>query len=91
MKQRQYHYIVVFYKIEDKGAVEFNASTCLCSTNETNPAGIPTKGYLIRHAKEDAERRGGKYVDGSLYIGSITKLTKAQYEALMNDDETNEE
>lgn len=91
MKRIQYHYIVVFYKVENDGSVELNCSTYLCSTNETNPAGIPTKGYLIRHAKEDAERRGGKYVEDSMYISSITKLTKAQYEALMNDDETNEE
>ena len=89
-KKRQYHYIVVFYKTEIDNVLSWDASTYLCSQDETNPAGIPTMGYLIRHAKEDAKRRGGKYVDGSLYISNLMKLTKAQYENLMKKDETSE-
>lgn len=89
-KKRQYHYIVVFYKMEKDNVAEWDASTYLCSQDETNPAGIPTMGYLIRHAKEDCERRGGKYVDDSLYISNLMKLTKAQYENLVNRDETSE-
>ena len=91
MAKRQYYYIVVFYKVEKDNTVEWNASTYLCSTNETNPAGIPTMGYLIRHAKDDAERHGGKYVDESLYISNLMKLTKAQFDNLSNKDESNKE
>ena len=91
MAKRQYHYIVVFYKVEKDNTFEWNASTYLCSTNDTNPAGIPTMGYLIRHAKDDAERQGGKYVEDSLYISNLMKLTKAQFDNLTNNDETNEE
>ena len=92
-KKRQYYYLVVFYKVE-KGTpavTEWNVSTYLCNTNENNPAGIPTMGYLIRHAKADAERNGGKYVHDSLYIQCMIKLTKTQYEYLMDREETDEE
>lgn len=90
-KKRQYYYIVVFYKVAKAETVEWNASTYLCSTNETNPAGIPTNGYLIQHAKADAERHGGVYVENTLYISSMMKLTKAQYDALMDEEEPKEE
>jgi len=91
-KKRQYHYLVVFYKIEKEGkTAEWNCSTVLCSTNETNPAGIPTRGYLIKRAKEDAIKQGGKYIDDTLYINNMIKLTKEQYDNLLNDNETNEE
>ena len=91
--KRQYYYLVVFYKVE-KGTpttMEWNASTYLCSTNETNPAGIPTMGYLISNAKKSAQKEGAKYVDDSLYISNMMKLTKAQYDNLMDREETDKE
>ena len=90
-KKRQYHYIVTLYKVEkNDGGVEYECSTFLCSTNETCPAGIPTMGYMVRRAKLNAELHGNKYVDGSLYISSLIKLTKAQYDALMDKKEVDE-
>ena len=91
MTKRKYYYIVVFYKVEKENTIEWNASTYLCCTGETNLAGIPTMGYLIRHAKDDAERHNGKYIEDSLYISNLMKITKSQYENLMNRDETNKE
>lgn len=88
MKRRQYYYVVVFYKVEKDGtALEWNASTYLCKTDETNPAGIPTMGYLISQARKAAKKEGAKYVEDTLYISNMMKLTKAQYDNLMNKDE----
>lgn len=88
--KRQYHYLVVFYKVEVDGKTEWNSASYLCSTCETNPSGIPTKGYMINRAKKDAERQGGKYIDGSLYLSSMMKLTKAQYDAMLDEEEIDE-
>ena len=82
--------MVVFYKEEKDNNVEWNVSTFLCSQDETNPAGIPTMGYLINSVKRSAEKHGGKYVEDTLYIQCLMKLTKAQYENLVNRDETSE-
>lgn len=69
--------------VEKTGIMIFTCKT-------TDEAGIPTKGYITKASRNAAEKAGNKFVEGSVVVVSIMKLTKAQYDNLMDETEPEE-
>lgn len=92
MAKKQYHYISVFYGYENEKGENATATLAVFCSSETQDSkgGIPTMGYLIKVAKDNCEQKGQKYKEGSLFIVSIVKLTKSQYDALNDRTEPKE-
>lgn len=83
-EKRIYTYVASYYNYKDENGVR---QTCyvsyLCDVKVSdNPSGIPSCGNMIYQAKTYCEEHGYKYIEGSLFILSIIKLTKAQFNAL---------
>lgn len=86
-RKEKYYYIAGMYNVEKGDKVATVSTSCFCVTNDDNPSGIPTMGYLVKSAKKFAKSKGEKYIEGSFYIVSIIKLTKEQYEQLTDNTE----
>ncbi len=88
-KKIQYHYIATQHNfIKENGELGTSSMSVLCkSEDDKNHGGIPTMGYLIKEARKSTEAKGWKFVEESLFIISIIKLTKEQYVALNDKTE----
>lgn len=87
MAKRQYHYISALYNIVENGEKKTMSTTFMCSTDESNPSGIPTMGFMVGNARKWAIDHNVEYVENSFYIISIIKLTKAQFDQLNDNEE----
>ena len=67
-----------------------NMSFLAATTKEECPAGIPSMGIMVAEAKKECKKDGFVYVKDSLYVISIIKLTKAQFDALSDEEEPQE-
>ena len=81
-EKKQYNYLLATYQEKIDGEEKWADLAILCKTDKSTPAGIPTKGYLVEQARGAALQYGAEYIEGSLHILNIIKLTKSQYEAL---------
>ena len=81
-EKKQYNYLLATYREKIDGKEEWANLAILCKTDNSTPAGIPTKSYLVEQARVEALQYGAEYIEGSLHILNIIKLTKSQYEAL---------
>ena len=88
MAKKKYHYLSALYNTVDKdGERKTSSMSFFCvSEDDKNPSGIPTMGFMLKKVHENCEKRGCTYEEGSFYIVSIIKLSKAQYDNL--NDET---
>ena len=90
MAKKQYYYIAAMYNAMAGEQMKTLSTTFTCVTDPaTNPSGIPTMGYMVANRKKYAKGKGYEYVEDSFYIISIIKLTKAQYEQLIDKEEPN--
>ena len=88
MAKKQYYYIAAMYNAMDGDQMKTMSTTYSCVTDPaTNPSGIPTLGYMVANCRKYAKSKGYEYVEDSFYIISLIKLTKAQYEQLIDKEE----
>ena len=54
---------------------------------ESNPSGIPTMGEMEGRCRRGAARHGVKYIENSLVVLNIMRITKRQYEQLQSGED----
>lgn len=91
-KKTLYYYLTANYGILIDGKRQTNLWTALCSSDsERNPSGIPSMGYIIKSARDFCQKEGYEFIEGSVSVISIIKLTKSQFDALNNTKEPADE
>lgn len=87
-KKTLYYYLSVEYEVLVGGKRMFNRMNIFADSNsERNPSGIPTMGKIIKVTRDFCNKDGYEYVNGSVTILSMIKLTKAQFDALNDTKE----
>lgn len=88
MPKNQYYYIAALYNAMYGDQMKTLSTTYSCvSDPATNPSGIPSLGCMVANSRKYAKDKGYEYVEDSFYIISLIKLTKAQYEQLIDKEE----
>ncbi len=91
MDKNTYNYIAgAFNAINDGLKVNTYTGILYKSDMERNPSGIPTKGTMEGFCRRAAGRQGAKYIEGTLVILSMIRLTKRLYERLRSGEDNSD-
>ena len=92
MGKKTYCYIAGVYNIDvdGVGSRSFMGLTYR-SDMGINPSGIPTMGTMEGICRHTAESNGGKYVEGTLVLLNLARLSKSQYERLRDRKDNSKE